>query len=584
MAHEIRNISSTGFYLLTMERWHPGTVITMTLQRSDVAKGEENSNAEHHISVLSKVIRLGKDGVGLAFVPIEARSSDLAKVPRHKPADKKTLDRFLEQLKSDQGHVIIGHTGENLGMRVVDRNATSTTPGGDIMKRLKDESGQALIITALCMTCLFGFVALATDVGLALREKRLLQTAADSAAIAGALELNYNPAGVTAVAQKAAVTAAALAAAGQNGYAAASSGTTTASGLTVTVNNPPLNGPHSGLTDTSYVEVIVSQQKSTIFMSLFGVFNLTPTVRAVAQNGGSSTGCVYVLSPNADAALNLQGSFLLNTPNCGIIIDSNKSDALSFTGNAGDLYAGSIGVVGGVSGSPKNTISPVTGIVPQSDPFAGKTQGSPPVPGTLSPACSVPTASSSSAGSSGGKKSPPTLSGNVVGPTTTGGTVCYSGTVNITNANFPAGTYVFTGDVNVSGTFTSAQPSAGNLGNGATFDIDSGTFSVATGTTFGIYAPQSGSYNGIVLMQPSTNSNTMTLQSGNAYGTIDGIIYAPSAQLYLNDSGGDKSGGITLITDLIVGQLFDKTAALSIQSYSQTNPGTTPLTKVALVE
>jgi hypothetical protein len=110
MAHEVRNISSTGFYLLTRERWHPGTVVTITLQRSDVTKGEENSSAEHYISVLSKVIRLGKDGVGLAFVPIEARSSDLAKVPRHKPADKKTLDRFLEQLKSDQGHVIIGQT------------------------------------------------------------------------------------------------------------------------------------------------------------------------------------------------------------------------------------------------------------------------------------------------------------------------------------------------------------------------------------------------------------------------------------------------------------------------------------------
>lgn len=115
MAHEIRNISSTGFYLLTRERWHPGTVITMTLQRSDGTNEEESSNAEHYISVLSKVIRLGKDGVGLAFVPIEARSSDLAKVPRHKPADKKTLDRFLEQLKSDQGHVIIGQSGEKPG-------------------------------------------------------------------------------------------------------------------------------------------------------------------------------------------------------------------------------------------------------------------------------------------------------------------------------------------------------------------------------------------------------------------------------------------------------------------------------------
>src|ERR1700752_3734479 len=31
-AHKIRDISATGFYLLTTERWHPGTVITITLQ------------------------------------------------------------------------------------------------------------------------------------------------------------------------------------------------------------------------------------------------------------------------------------------------------------------------------------------------------------------------------------------------------------------------------------------------------------------------------------------------------------------------------------------------------------------------
>ena len=69
------------------------------------------------------------------------------------------------------------------------------------MKRLKDESGQALIITALCMTCLFGFAALATDVGIILREKRMAQTAADGAAVAGASELAFGGAQVSSVAK-----------------------------------------------------------------------------------------------------------------------------------------------------------------------------------------------------------------------------------------------------------------------------------------------------------------------------------------------------------------------------------------------
>ena len=434
------------------------------------------------------------------------------------------------------------------------------------MKKLKDESGQALVISALAMTCLFGFVALAADVGIMTREKRLVQLTADSAAIAGALELNYHPAGVSAAAQAAAV---------QNGF------TNGTGGATVTINTPPLYGPHAGPTNTGYVEAVVSQVQPTLFMGLFGLSSLTVNARAVAQNGGASFGCVYILSPTGDPkggwGLDLQGSFTLNTPNCGVIVDTPTGNALNFTGNAGFVFAGSIGVVGGVSGSPKNTISPSTGIVPQSDPFVGLPQGTPPVPASLSPACSAPTASSSSAGSAG------TLSGNVTAPGASG-IACYSGTVSIANANFPAGTYVFTGDVNVSGSFTSAQPTKGNLGNGATFDIDSGTFSAATGTTYGIFAPQSGTYNGIVLMQPSANSNTITLQQGTASGTLDGIIYAPTAQLFLNDSGGDKSGGINLITDLVVGTLEDKTAILNITSFSQTNPGTTPLTKVKLVE
>lgn len=443
------------------------------------------------------------------------------------------------------------------------------------MKRFGDESGQALIISILCMTCLLGFAALATDVGVMLREKRLAQTAADAAAIAGALEINYS---------NSSIAAAAIAAAGQNGFTVASSGVTTANGTTVTVNHGPSFGPNAG--NANYVEVIATQKQPAIFMGLFGFGSMTVSARAVAQNGGSSSyGCVYIVSPSGDPSggwgLDLQGSFDLNTPNCGIIVDTTTSNALNFTGKAGYLYAGSIGVVGdggggGVSGSPKNSISPTTGIVPESDPLGSQT--TPPDPSKLT--CSAPPSG--------------TLTGTIPAPA--GGIACYSGTVSLTNANLGAGTYVFTGNVNVSGTVTTAQPPppppgstvSSNPGNGVTLDINSGAFSVATGTTLNLYAPETSIYTGvpggIAIMQPSTNTNTITIQMGNSTGTIDGIIYAPGAQLFLNDSGGDNKGGITLITDLIVGTMEDKTANLTIQSYSQSNSGTTPLTKVVLVE
>src|SRR6266478_1750607 len=146
------------------------------------------------------------------------------------------------------------------------------------MKRLKDESGQALIITALCMTCLFGFAALATDVGIMLREKRMAQTAADGAAVAGASEMFVGTAQVSSVAK---------AAAGQNGFS---------DGVTVVVNGGPTTGPaygpHAG--KPGYVEVIVSKVQPTIFMNLFGVFNMTPTARAVATYG-QTNGCIVTL-------------------------------------------------------------------------------------------------------------------------------------------------------------------------------------------------------------------------------------------------------------------------------------------------
>jgi PilZ domain len=102
-SHPIQNISATGAYLSTKERWLPGTMVTMTLQRTDIALG--HPGPEPHIAVLSKVVRLDEEGVGLAFVPLEAQSGGLKSLP----VGKKVLVKFLEQLKLHQDHAIIGN-------------------------------------------------------------------------------------------------------------------------------------------------------------------------------------------------------------------------------------------------------------------------------------------------------------------------------------------------------------------------------------------------------------------------------------------------------------------------------------------
>ena len=121
-SHEIQNISSSGFYLVTKERWLPGTMVTMTLQRTDMA--HENFGTEPHICVLSKVVRLDEDGVGFAFVPLEPHPGDL----KSKPAGKKALSSFVEQVKLDRGNAIIRYIEAMLKTKLSGQNSGSAIP------------------------------------------------------------------------------------------------------------------------------------------------------------------------------------------------------------------------------------------------------------------------------------------------------------------------------------------------------------------------------------------------------------------------------------------------------------------------
>ncbi|MGD0628882.1 MAG: PilZ domain-containing protein [Terracidiphilus sp.] len=89
-AHTVKDISSSGLYVVTEERWYPGTLVLMTLQNSEA--GEEVK--ERTICVHSRAVRWGKDGVGLQFV-LQDESGDATMAA----ADRKALDRFLARLR-----------------------------------------------------------------------------------------------------------------------------------------------------------------------------------------------------------------------------------------------------------------------------------------------------------------------------------------------------------------------------------------------------------------------------------------------------------------------------------------------------
>jgi hypothetical protein len=92
LAHRIRDISSTGLYLLTEQRWYPGTLVRILLQRTDVAE----TDPDRSITVNAKVVRSGSDGVGLALVLLAAHAPPGTHRVSVDGANRQSFHRFLE--------------------------------------------------------------------------------------------------------------------------------------------------------------------------------------------------------------------------------------------------------------------------------------------------------------------------------------------------------------------------------------------------------------------------------------------------------------------------------------------------------
>ena len=95
-AFHIADISTNGLYLLTDERWFPGTMILMTLQRTNT----EGDDPDDFISVLTKVIRWGTDGVGLSFVPSNTVDLNSGEPLPETGVGKKALNRFIQRTQA----------------------------------------------------------------------------------------------------------------------------------------------------------------------------------------------------------------------------------------------------------------------------------------------------------------------------------------------------------------------------------------------------------------------------------------------------------------------------------------------------
>jgi Flp pilus assembly protein TadG len=412
--------------------------------------------------------------------------------------------------------------------------------------RLKDkESGQVLVITAFCMIGLVGFLALAVDVGVLFHTRWQLQTAADAAATAAAVEYLHN--GYDTSSARTAGTSAAT----DNNV---SDGNTMT--VAVSVNTNPVSPTnHQGCVATNcYFEAIVSKPNPTIFYRTFfalwknsngGAF--TVSARAVAGTPGVSQGCGYLTAPTG-SSLTVQGKWVIDASSCGLYINSSSGSVEDDTGkaNKSGVKAQYVEVVGPLPNDvtiANGSNAVVSSVVPQTIPFSNVT--APVVPTT---GCITTT----------------TLTGNL-------SQGCYSG-VNVTigNATLGSGLYIFsgTGNVTINGAVS---------GTGVTLDINQGTLQIQPGNSaVNLSAPTSGTYNGLVIYQPLTNTNTLFMEAGSSTGSLTGFLYAPGATLTMQDNG----GGLT-VGGLVVSAINNGPADLIITGYT---PSTSPLKAVALVE
>jgi Putative Flp pilus-assembly TadE/G-like len=445
------------------------------------------------------------------------------------------------------------------------------------MRVWKEQSGQVLVLTALCMMVLLGMMGMALDVGMLFRAKRNVQIAADAAAVAAALDYKYNGSLTSAVTQGRTASA-------ENGI------TNGTGGAVVSINIPPKYGPDAGT--SGYIEAIVQDPTSTLFMRMFGVSSVDVAGRAVVGTG-SGAGCLWTLA-RSGLDVSLTGSGALATTNCDIYDDSSASDALKLVGS-GSITAKSIGIVGNYSETGSGTISPkpTTGIAPAADPLASL-----PVPTITSGSCSS-SCTQSFTGSSNNTLQPGTYTS--ISNTGSGKLTLAAGNYVITGSltNTGSGALVLgAGNYSIGGNLTSTGSGATTLGSGfytiggnlkltgsgpltadgVTF-YTQGTTTVTGSSSLSLTAPTSGTYSGILFFQSRSDTSALSI-TGSSGSTIQGILYAPAAALTLTGSG-----TMTVSLDIIVDSLTETgSGSVNVTNYAVVTNTNSVLGKTVMVE
>jgi hypothetical protein len=402
-----------------------------------------------------------------------------------------------------------------------------------------------------------GVIALAIDVGLLYRSKRLVQRAADSGALLAAAQITSDSSGQTG----------ANLGATQNGFTI-DTGNKAAGTVVVT---PVIQTANS---TNGFVQVTVTEHTPTFFMPILSSRMKTIDISGVAAASyklATNDECMLGLSPtgtqvpNASGAetngstsmvwgtkvmsdISVQGSSKINAPNCGIqacgpateVAGSGKTAAAIYAWGSGNIVAKSNTAPSygtDNSGSKISATPNLKGCI--SDPLASS-MPTKPTPASTCMENTTYTWMQNNGQMAGGKN-------YTINP----GTYCNFNTGNVGTLTMNPGTYIMK---------TSFSTNSGTtiIANGVTIYLAPGVsaygnnYGIANGTTMTLTAPTDTTNGGVagVAIWDGNNSasspDTFDVEGG-ASSSFTGAIYAPNTNLLL----GNGSGTTTLSSNII---------------------------------
>jgi hypothetical protein len=416
-----------------------------------------------------------------------------------------------------------------------------------------DTRGVTLPLVAASITALIGFTGLGVETGLWYAMKRQNQSAADVAALSGALELAAGQtSGLTAASTYPDICGLAERDAARNNFSfnsftcpTTSPACTNPSSGQMCANNPPVLGANAG--NANYVEVILAQQQNTLFANLF-LPRVTIKTRAVAFVNTNNSVCLLTLGSSSSKFKGCKSGFSIcgvgnasiTAPGCSIVADGTTANALDLQGSvsidvtcSSPCTSGTISTAGNISLTGSASTNPTAKAFQQvlPDPYASLTHAVL-VANMPTTACAAPTSS-------------------IVGGVTWW---IYPSGCKVSGSSLTQSNIVLSGDDQISGGLTvggkqTVLLNAGTTGNAGTYWITDGDLNVSgtLGCTFGASTPPETSCD-----VASGAGITIILTTAQASGGQIGTVAMPPGNTSTSLSAPTASTTATFKGDLII--------------------------------